>query len=84
MGFYPRTHAVFGAMADKDIAGMLARMAPLVDRWYFTDLPLPRAATAQELARALQRAARRAAEARQPPCRPAGGAARGAGCGRPR
>ena len=23
MGFYPRTHAVFGAMRDKDIAGML-------------------------------------------------------------
>ena len=23
MGFYPRTHAVFGAMRDKDIAGLL-------------------------------------------------------------
>ena len=39
MGFYPRTHAVFGAMRDKDIAAMLARMAPLVDAWHFTDLP---------------------------------------------
>lgn len=26
MGFYPTTHAVFGAMADKDLALMLARM----------------------------------------------------------
>lgn len=50
MGFFPRTHAVFGVMADKDIAAIHARMAPLVDRWYFTDLPIPRAATAAELA----------------------------------
>ena len=31
MGFFPRTHAVFGAMRDKDIDAILARMAPLVD-----------------------------------------------------
>jgi dihydrofolate synthase/folylpolyglutamate synthase len=50
MGFYPRTHAVLGAMRDKDLAGMLRRLAPLVDRWYCTDLPTPRAAAAHELA----------------------------------
>lgn len=55
MGFYPRTHAVFGAMRDKDIAGMVARLAPLVDAWYLCDLPLARAATAQELAQLLQK-----------------------------
>ena len=49
MGFHPRTHAVFGAMGDKDIAAMLCRMAPLVDSWHFTDLPTPRAASAQRL-----------------------------------
>ncbi|HEY8880793.1 MAG TPA: cyanophycin synthetase, partial [Roseateles sp.] len=49
MGFFPRTHAVFGAMADKDLAGILARIAPLVDVWHFTDLPIPRAATAEQL-----------------------------------
>lgn len=49
MGFYPRTHAVFGAMRDKDVAAILGRMAPLVDHWHFTDLPLPRAARAAEL-----------------------------------
>jgi len=54
MGFYPCTHAVFGAMADKDVAPMLARIGPLVDRWYFTDLPTPRAATGQALCAAWQ------------------------------
>jgi dihydrofolate synthase / folylpolyglutamate synthase len=49
MGYYPCTHAVFGAMADKDLAPMLARIAPLIDRWYFTDLPTPRAASAEDL-----------------------------------
>lgn len=49
MGFYPCTHAVFGAMADKDLAQMLARVGPLIDRWYFTDLPTPRAAGAADL-----------------------------------
>ncbi len=49
MGFYPTTHAVFGAMADKDVAPMLSRVGALVDRWYFCDLPTPRAARAQEL-----------------------------------
>ena len=50
MGYFPTTHAVFGAMRDKDIAGLLRHMAPLVDRWYLTDLPSARAATATQLA----------------------------------
>ncbi|MDP3136687.1 MAG: bifunctional tetrahydrofolate synthase/dihydrofolate synthase [Burkholderiaceae bacterium] len=54
MGFFPTTHAVFGAMADKDLTLMLARMRPLVDRWYFTDLPTPRAASAASLQAAWQ------------------------------
>jgi dihydrofolate synthase/folylpolyglutamate synthase len=49
MGFFPATHAVFGVMADKELMPMLARMGPLVDRWYFTDLPTPRAQTAARL-----------------------------------
>jgi dihydrofolate synthase/folylpolyglutamate synthase len=49
MGFYPCTHAVFGAMADKDLALMLARVGPLVDKWYFTDLPTARAASGEAL-----------------------------------
>ena len=54
MGFYPTTHAVFGAMADKDLAPMLHRMDPLVDRWYFADLPTPRAASGAALQAAWQ------------------------------
>ena len=49
MGYFPTTHAVFGAMTDKDLTSMLAKVAPLVDRWYFTDLPTPRAETAASL-----------------------------------
>ena len=49
MGFHPRTHAVFGAMRDKDLAAMLCRIGPLVDGWHFTDLPTPRAASARAL-----------------------------------
>ena len=49
MGYFPTTHAVFGAMADKDLAPMFAKVNPLVDRWYFTDLPSPRAASAAAL-----------------------------------
>jgi dihydrofolate synthase / folylpolyglutamate synthase len=49
MGFYPTTHAVFGAMADKDLAAMWPKVAPMIDKWYFTDLPTARAATAMAL-----------------------------------
>jgi dihydrofolate synthase / folylpolyglutamate synthase len=49
MGFYPTTHAVFGAMADKDLAAMWPKVAPMIDKWYFCSLPTARAATAQAL-----------------------------------
>ena len=49
MGYFPTTHAVFGAMADKDLASMFARINPLIDQWYFTDLPTPRAESASAL-----------------------------------
>jgi len=49
MGYFPRTHAVFGAMKDKDIAQMLSRMAPLVGTWHMVDLPTSRAMSAQAL-----------------------------------
>jgi len=54
MGFFPTTHAVFGAMADKDVAALLTRLNPIVDKWYFTDLPTARAAGAAELMQAWQ------------------------------
>jgi dihydrofolate synthase/folylpolyglutamate synthase len=51
LSHHPR---VFGAMADKDLAPMLARIGPLIDRWYFTDLPTPRAAKGAGLLAAWQ------------------------------
>lgn len=50
MGFFPRTHVVWGAMADKDMAGMVQSLRHLVDHWHCCDLPTPRAAKASQLA----------------------------------
>ena len=49
MGFFPNTHAVFGAMNDKDLVGLLRHMAPLVESWFLCALPLARAASTDEL-----------------------------------
>jgi dihydrofolate synthase/folylpolyglutamate synthase len=49
MGFHPRTWAVFGIMADKDIGSVIAALLPRVDRWYIASLPPPRGATALDL-----------------------------------
>ncbi|HZE91658.1 MAG TPA: cyanophycin synthetase, partial [Rhizobacter sp.] len=57
MGFFPRTHGVFGVMSDKDIPAIIGRMAALVDHWHFCDLPIARAASAVELQALLQRLA---------------------------
>ncbi|TSE21440.1 Dihydrofolate synthase/folylpolyglutamate synthase [Tepidimonas alkaliphilus] len=65
MGFYPQTLAVFGAMADKDVAPMLARLDALVDGWHFCDLPTPRAAPAEALRQRWQGLTRRADVAAQ-------------------
>lgn len=49
MGFYPTSHAVFGAMQDKNTAAILHTLYPLIDHWYLADLPTPRAASAATL-----------------------------------
>ncbi|AOY93341.1 bifunctional folylpolyglutamate synthase/dihydrofolate synthase [Cupriavidus sp. USMAA2-4] len=54
MGFFRYTYAVFGAMADKDIAGVLHHVADKVDHWCLCDLPTERAASAQDLLGALE------------------------------
>ena len=71
MGFFPRTHAVFGVMRDKDVAAIVAKMAPLVDSWHLTDLPTPRAASAAELAAAVRSVAATAHAAVAEHARPA-------------
>jgi len=56
MGFAPNTFAVLGMLRDKDMAGVVARMAARVDRWHVATLEGPRGATAGELARVLKHA----------------------------
>jgi dihydrofolate synthase/folylpolyglutamate synthase len=53
MAFHPYTYAVFGAMQDKDIDGVIAQMKGRIDHWYLTDLPTPRAATAEQIQKKL-------------------------------
>jgi dihydrofolate synthase/folylpolyglutamate synthase len=56
MAFHPYTYAVFGAMRDKDIDGVIAHLKGRVDHWCVTGLPLPRAASADEIEQKLRKA----------------------------
>jgi dihydrofolate synthase/folylpolyglutamate synthase len=56
MGFHPRTLAVFGIMADKDIDAVIAALKGRVDCWLVATLPAPRGATAALLRERLERA----------------------------
>ncbi|HCY62027.1 MAG TPA: bifunctional tetrahydrofolate synthase/dihydrofolate synthase [Oxalobacteraceae bacterium] len=49
MGFHRFTYAVFGAMQDKDIDGVIAHLKSRIDHWCLSDLPLPRAAGADSI-----------------------------------
>jgi dihydrofolate synthase/folylpolyglutamate synthase len=53
MGYHPRSFAVFGMLADKDIAGVAAALRGRVDRWYVAPLPGPRGANVGALQAAL-------------------------------
>lgn len=53
MGYHPYTYAIFGAMADKDVEGVVRPMLGVVDHWFCTELPTPRAASASALAASL-------------------------------
>jgi dihydrofolate synthase/folylpolyglutamate synthase len=54
MGFFPATHAVFGMLRDKDIPGVCAALRNSFSSWLLADLAVPRGATADTLARALE------------------------------
>lgn len=56
MGYFPETHAVFGMLADKDIAGVVARVAGRIDRWQVAALPGPRGSSASAQAAQLRAA----------------------------
>ncbi|HZP91260.1 MAG TPA: bifunctional tetrahydrofolate synthase/dihydrofolate synthase [Burkholderiales bacterium] len=45
-----RTLAVFGMLADKDIAGVAGALAEVIDEWFVCSLPGPRGAAASSLA----------------------------------
>lgn len=47
------THAVFGIMKDKDIAGVVRALMDVAERWHVATLDTPRAATAEEIAQIL-------------------------------
>ena len=50
MGFHPYTHAVFGMLNDKDLAGVVAKLGTRIDHWYCAGLPGPRGTAGQALA----------------------------------
>lgn len=50
MGFFDRTHAVVGMLADKDIAGALLPLKGKVDFWHLATLAGPRGTTSDVLA----------------------------------
>lgn len=50
MGFFPVTHAVFGMLRDKDIAGVVAKLGDRIDHWHVAPTPGPRGCDAATLA----------------------------------
>jgi dihydrofolate synthase/folylpolyglutamate synthase len=56
-GFSPETIAVCGMLRDKDLAAVLAALAPRITRWHLASLQGARGANAEELARYVQGAA---------------------------
>lgn len=50
MGFFPVTHAVFGMLHDKDIAGVVAKLGGRVDHWHVGPTPGSRGTSAAEIA----------------------------------
>jgi len=62
MGFFPETWAVFGMLADKDIAASIHPLRHKVDHWLCVDLPGPRGTSAAQLADLLAQAGIRPGE----------------------
>jgi len=49
-----KVHAVFAALADKDIAGVVAPLCAQVSQWYLAPLDVPRAASLSALVQAVR------------------------------
>jgi dihydrofolate synthase/folylpolyglutamate synthase len=54
MAHVGKVHAVFGAMRDKDLEGIVAALRQVVNAWYLCALDTPRAASTDRLALALK------------------------------
>jgi dihydrofolate synthase/folylpolyglutamate synthase len=52
-GYFPNTIAVFGMLADKDIAGVVDALANRVDSWHCASLAGPRGSSGERLAELL-------------------------------
>ena len=50
MGFYPQTHALFGMLRDKDIAGVVDKVRERIDHWYIAPTPGARGTAAADIA----------------------------------
>ena len=55
MSHYANTYAVIGMFKDKDIEGVVAKLAGRVDHWYCATLPGPRGLSGSELAAIVER-----------------------------
>ncbi|MDR4126493.1 bifunctional tetrahydrofolate synthase/dihydrofolate synthase [Yanghanlia caeni] len=55
MQSYPATHAVVGMYADKDVEGVIRRMATRIDHWYCAGLEGERGLSAEKLAQIVRR-----------------------------
>jgi dihydrofolate synthase/folylpolyglutamate synthase len=57
MGFHPVTHAVFGMLRDKDIAGVIKAVAARIDHWHVAGTPGPRGSSSDDTAALVREAA---------------------------
>lgn len=67
MGFHPYTHAVVGMLNDKDIDGVIAKLASRIDHWYCAALPGARGGSGEALASHVSAAIRNAPAADEAP-----------------
>jgi dihydrofolate synthase/folylpolyglutamate synthase len=54
MSYFPATHAVVGMLNDKDIHGVIAKLATRVTHWYCATLEGPRGTSGEDMARIVQ------------------------------
>lgn len=56
MGFHPITHAVFGMLRDKDVAGVVQQIGARVDHWHVGAIAGARGSRAEDVAQAVRAA----------------------------